>query len=90
MAIEKIETTTHKVVANPQYILRKKLDVLRAIQYWQEAEADSEDERECEERLRREVATLTSWERKYLECETIEELDYRLREELGKLGGARV
>mgnify|MGYP007027036477 CR=1 FL=1 len=88
--MNKMKMTSHKVVASPQYLLRKKLDVLRAIQDWQEVEPDSEDERECEDRLRREVDALTLWEKKYLECETVMELDYRIRKELGKLGGVRV
>ena len=88
--MSKMKMTAHKVVASPQYLLRKKLDVLRAIQDWQEAEPDSEDERKCEDRLRCEVEALTCWEKKYLDCETVMELDYRIRKELGKLGGVRV
>lgn len=76
--------TIMPVKVNPLYIKRKKLEVVADIEGWENAEADSEDEREWEQRLRYDLSRLTEWEKKWGEYETIQELKFWLKEELKK------
>lgn len=76
--------TVIKVKPSPQYLLRLKWDVIRANERWQQAEADSEDETRCEDRLRVAVEKLLEWCPEYRKYTMVSELDFWLKQELKK------
>lgn len=78
----------YEVKISDQTLKLKRLNVLRAIKYWQQAEPDTPEEAQCEERLRNAVEDLKQWDKATFEKAplTVEELNYRLREEMNLVG----
>lgn len=75
-----------RVGASPNYLRRKKVQLLYDIEGWEAAEEDSEDEKDYEERMRTHLAQLTEWEKKWGEYDTIQTLKYWLKEDLKHVG----
>ncbi len=76
---------TIKVKVSEQVVLRRKWELLRAIQYWQDSEPDSDDERECEERMRtaeRRLLEVAPDYTKDFKFYDISEMEFRLKQEL--------
>lgn len=71
---------TIKVKASAQLVLRKKWAVLRAIKDWQKA--DDESEAECEDTMRHAIEELLRNAPIYMDCQTVGELEFRLKQEL--------
>lgn len=78
------EVKVYPVKPAPQYLLRLKWDVIRAHGYWQQAETESEEEKRCEDRLRRAVEKLLQWCPEYREYTMVSELIFWLNQELKK------
>lgn len=77
--------TTSKVKVSEQLVRRRKWELLRAIQSWQDAEPDSDDERECEERMRQAEQRLLQLVPDYTEkfvFFTMDEMSYWLKRDL--------
>lgn len=77
--------TTSKVKASEQTVLRRKWELLRAIQYWQDSEPESDEERECEERMRTAEARLRQVAPDFTKDFTffnVSEMEFRLKQEL--------
>ena len=75
--------TYTKVKVNPLFIKRKKLELLRSIENWEDAE-DYEDEKECEDRVRKDLIRLIEFEPKWMEYASIQELKFWLIKDLNK------
>ena len=76
---------TIKVKVSEQVVLRRKWELLRAIQNWQDAEPDSDDERECEERMRQAEQRLLQLVPDYtkdFKFFTVDEMKFWLKQEL--------
>lgn len=74
-----------KVKASEQVVLRRKWELLRAIQDWQDAEPDSDNERECDERMRQAEQNLAQVAPDYTKDFVffdISEMSFRLKQEL--------
>ena len=74
-----------KVKVSDKVVLRRKWALLRAIQDWQDAEPDSDDERECEERMRQAEWALRRVAPDYtkdFEFFTVDEMSFRLKQDL--------
>lgn len=82
-----------KIKPSEKLILRRKWELLRAIQRWQDAEPESEDEQECEEIMRKAELALLKLVPDYnkdFRLFTYNEMEFKLKQELGVKMGERV